>query len=33
MQNRHFDSAAYMNFIDDLNQILSDFNIKKLTTS
>ncbi len=31
MANQHYDNAAYMDFIDDLNQILSDFNIRNLT--
>ena len=33
MANRSNDNASYHNFIEDLNNILVDFNINKLTYS
>jgi len=33
MANQNPDNAAYLNFIEDLNDILVDFNIGKLSYS
>lgn len=33
MANQHQDNAAYMNFIENLNEILMDFDISRLTSS
>lgn len=33
MANRNADNAAYMNFIEDLNEILVDINVSKLSFS
>ncbi len=33
MANQHSDNAAYLYFIEDLNEILIDYNINKLSYS
>ncbi len=33
MANQNPDNAAYLNFIEDLNEILIDYNINKLNFS
>ena len=33
MANNDQDNAAYLNFIEDLNEILKDFDISKLSCS
>ena len=33
MANHDKDNAAYLNFIEDLNEILKDFDISKLSCS
>lgn len=33
MANQNQDNTAYLNFIEDLNEILMDFNIHKLNCS
>lgn len=33
MANQHQDNAAYMNFIENLNEILRDFDISRLTST
>jgi hypothetical protein len=33
MENQNPDNAAYLNFIEDLNEILVDININKLSFS
>ncbi len=33
MANRNADNAAYMNFIENLNEILVDINVSKLSFS
>lgn len=33
MANDHKDQAAYLNFIEDLNEILMDFDISRLNCS
>ncbi len=33
MANQNQDNTAYLNFIEDLNEILMDFNIHKLSCS
>ncbi len=33
MANQNPDNAAYLNFIEDLNEILTDFEISKLNYS
>ncbi|XHP75423.1 hypothetical protein KCTC52924_03189 [Arenibacter antarcticus] len=33
MANQNFDNAAYLHFIEDLNRILIEFHINKLTIS
>ena len=33
MANQHQDNTAYLNFIEDLNEILMDYEIHKLSCS
>ncbi len=33
MANQHQDNAAYLSFIEDLNEILMDFDISRLNCS
>lgn len=33
MANQNHDNTAYLNFIEDLNEILMDFNINRLNCS
>ncbi len=33
MANKNHDNAAYLSFLDDLNEILLDYNISRLSCS